>query len=145
MADGIFNRSKGAFAEMIRDTGTKTLILLLKVNETEADLVDRDDVAALVAAANTEAVFTNYARKTAIVETLTVDDTNNRTDVDVPDQTWTSAGNGANDTLTKLVSAYENAAADSTRICMSHHDFAVTTDGTDLTAQVNAAGLMRAA
>ncbi len=145
MADGIFNRSKGAFAEMIRDTGSKTIVMLLKVNETEADLVDRDDIAALLAAANTEAVFTNYARKVDIVETLTVDDTNNRTDVDIPDQTWTSAGNGANDTLTKLVSAYENAAADATRICMSHHDFAVTTDGSDLTAQVAAAGLMRAA
>ncbi len=145
MADGIFNRSKGAFAEMIRDIGSKTIVMLLKVNETEADLVDRDDIAALLGAANTEAVFTNYARKVDIVETLTVDDTNNRTDVDIPDQTWTSAGNGANDTLTKLVSAYENAAADATRICMSHHDFAVTTDGTDLTAQIAAAGLMRAA
>jgi hypothetical protein len=145
MADGIFNRSKGAFAEMIRDTGSKTLVLLLSTGETEADLVDRDDVAALLAAAPVEATFTNYARIVDITETLTVDDTNNRTDVDIPDQTWTSAGNGANDTLVKLITAYENAAADATRICMSHHDFAVTTDGSNLTAQINAAGIMRAA
>ncbi len=146
MSDGIFNRSKGAFAEMIRDTGSKTLVLLLKAAETDATLVDYDDVGALlVPAGNTEAVFTNYARKTAITETLTVDDTNDRTDVDIPDQTWTAAGNGANDTLVKLVTAYENAAADATRIPMSHHGFAVTTDGSDLTAQVNASGIMRAA
>jgi hypothetical protein len=46
--------------------------------------------------------------------------------------------------LTKLVVAYEEAAADATRIPLSHHDFAVTTDGSDLTAQINANGFMRA-
>lgn len=146
MADGIFNKSKGAFVEMIRDAGSKTLVMLMKANEAEATLIDRTDIAdLLVEAGNTEAVFTNYARKTAIVETVTEDLTNDRTDIDIPDQTWTSAGGAANDTLTKLVSAYENAAADASRIPMSHHDFAVTTDGSDLTAQINAAGLMRAA
>ena len=99
----------------------------------------------MLAAANTEAVFTNYARKTGITGTITVDDTNERVDVDIPDQTFTSAGNGANDTLTKLIVAYENAAADATRIPLTHHDFAVTTDGSDLTAQFNASGFARAA
>ncbi|HSF94784.1 MAG TPA: hypothetical protein VLA52_07135 [Thermohalobaculum sp.] len=146
MADGIFNISKGAFAEKIRDTGSKTLILLLKVNEAEAALLDHDNLSVLLGAAgNTEADFTGYVRKTAIVETLTVDDTNDRVDVDIPDQTWTAAGGATNNTLTKLVSAYEEAAADTTRIPSSHHDFSVTTDGSDLTAQINAAGLMRAA
>ena len=66
------------------------------------------------------------------------------TDIDFPDQTFTGAGNGVNNTLTKLVTAYENAAADATRIPLTHHDFAVTTDGSDLTAQFNAAGFFRA-
>ncbi len=145
MADAIFNISKGAFVEMIRDTGVKTLVMLLKVAQTDITLNDHEDVAAMLAAANTEAVFTSYARKEAITETVTVDHPNERVDVDIPDQTWSPAGNGANDTLVKLFSAYENAAADATRIPMSHHDFAVLTDGSDLTAQVNAAGLMRAA
>lgn len=146
MADAIFNISKGAFAEKIRDTGTKTLVLLMK-DSPEADSVlnDYDDVAALlVPAANVEANFTSYARKTAIVETLTVDDSNDRVDVDIPDQTWSPAGNGTNNTLAKLVTAYEEAAADATRIPSSHHDFVVTTDGSDLTAQIAAAGIMRA-
>ena len=38
-----------------------------------------------------------------------------RTDVDIPDQTLSPAGNGTNNTLTKLIVAYENAAADATR------------------------------
>jgi hypothetical protein len=145
MTDQIFNISKGAFAEMIRDTGSKTLVLLLTVNQADADLLDHEDLAALLAAANTEAIFTSYGRKVDIVETLFVDHPNDRVDVDLPDQTWSPAGNGTNETLTKLVTAYENAAADATRIPMSHHDFAVLTDGSDLTAQINAAGIMRAA
>jgi len=146
MADGVFNISKGAFVEKIRDAGTNVLILLLQANEAETTLVDRDTVALVLAeAGTTEATFTNYARKTGITGTITVDDTNDRVDVDIPDQTWTSAGGATNNTLTKLVVAYEESAADSGRIPMTHHDFAVTTDGSDITAQVNTAGFGRAA
>lgn len=145
MADGVFNISKGALMEKVRDAATNVLILLLKANEAEATLVDRTDVAALLAAANTEADFTNYSRKTGLTGTLTVDNTNNRVDLDLPDQTWTTAGGATNNTLTKAISAYQDAAADATRVPMTHHDFAATTDGSDLTMQVNAAGIARAA
>lgn len=145
MADGVFNIAKGAVAEMVRDSAAKLILILLKANEAEATLIDRDTVALMLAEAGTvEATFTNYARKTALAGTITVDGTNDRVDVDVPDQTWTAAGNGVNDTLTKLIVAYENAAADSTRIPCTHHDFAVTTDGRDLLAQVATAGFFRA-
>ena len=145
MADGVFNIAKGAAAEMIRDSAAKVLVILLKANEAEATLIDRDDVAAVMAeAGNTESVATNYARKTAITGTITVDDTNDRVDLDIPDQTWTALGNGANDTLTKLIVAYENTAADSGRVPFTHHDFSITTDGSDVTAQFNAAGFFRA-
>jgi hypothetical protein len=146
MTDQIFNISKGAFAEKIRDTGTKTGVALFKVIEADDALVDHDEMNALKGAAgNTIADFTNYADKIDVVETLTVDDTNNRVDVDIPDQTWTSAGGGTNNTLVKLITFYNQGAGDTNQIPMSHHDFAVTTDGSDLTAQINAAGIMRAA
>jgi hypothetical protein len=146
MSDGVFNIAKGAFAEKIRDSAANVLVLLLQANESEATLVDRDDVAAVLAqAGTTEATFTNYGRKTALTGTITVDDTNDRVDVDLPDQTWTSAGGPTNNTLTKLVTAYEESAADSGRVPLTHHDFSVTTDGSDITAQFNAAGFARAA
>ena len=145
MADFIFNIAKGAFAEKFRDGAGNGLILLLKVNESEAALKDHDTVAAILAAANTECDFTNYARKTAITGTITVDDTNDRVDVDIPDQTWASAGGATNNTLTKLIVAYEEAAADATRIPLTYQDLVSTTDGSDLTAQINAAGIARAA
>jgi len=145
MADGVFNIAKGAAAEKFRDGATNGIVGLMKANETETTLVDYDTLDALFTpAGNTEAVFTNYARKTGLTGTITVDDTNDRVDLDFPDQTWNSAGNGANDTLTKLFTAYEESAADTGRIPLTHHDFAVTTDGSDLTAQFNASGFYRA-
>ena len=145
MADGFFTIAKGSFVEKVRHGGSALLILLVKANEAEATLVDRDTVADILANGTTEADFTNYARKTGITGTITVDDTNNRVDVDIPDQTWTSAGGALNNTLTKLIVAYEESAADSGRVPISHHDFAVTTDGSNLTAQINATGFARAA
>lgn len=144
MTDQVFNIAKGAFAEMFRDGSGNGIVLLLKVVQADATLVDHDDLGALLAAANTECVFTNYARKTGITGTITVDDANERVDVDIPDQTWSNAGNGVNENILKLLVAYENAAADATRIPLTHHDFTVTTDGSSITAQFNAAGFARA-
>lgn len=145
MADQVFNIAKGAAAEKVRDGATVLIVLLLKANEVETALLDHDELDALLAAAgNTEADFTNYARKVGLTATLTVDDTNDRVDLDIPDQTFVAAGNGTNNTITKLIVAYEESAADTGRIPLTHHDFSVTTDGSDLTAQFNAAGFFRA-
>lgn len=144
MADGIFNIAKGAFAEKFRDSDSAGIVMLLTANEAETTLIDRTTVALMLAeAGTTEATFTSYARKTGIVGVITVDNTNDRVDVDIPDQTFTAATSGQ--TMTKLIVAYEESAADSGRIPLSHHDFAVTTDGSDITAQVNASGFARAA
>ena len=145
MADGVFNIAKGAVAEKVRDDPTKLGILLLRANEAEATLRDRDTLADLLGAAgNTEANFTNYARKTGITGVITVDDTNDRVDVDVPDQQWNDAGGATNNTLTKAIVFYEESASDAGRIPLTHHDFAITTDGNHLQAQVAVAGFYRA-
>lgn len=144
MADGVFNIAKGSFIEKFRDGGTVGGLILLQAAEADATLVDYDDVAALlVPAGNTEATATNYARKTGITGTITVDDTNDRADLDFPDQTFTSLGNGTNNSLVKAVSYYEESASDSGRVPISHHDLSVTTDGTDLTLTIT--NLARAA
>lgn len=145
MADFVFNIAKGAVAEMIRDSAANCGILLLKAAEADATMKDYDTLATLLAGTPDEADFTSYARKTGLTGTITVDDTNDRVDVDLPDQTWSPAGGASNNTLTDLVTFYQNAAADTTRIPMTNHDFAVTTDGSDLVVQFNAAGFYRAA
>ena len=137
MADVVFNIALGEvkkYAKLDGGANDALIVVLLKSSGIEADATirDHDDLAALLAAANDEADFTNYARKTITSATITVDDTNNRVDIDIADQTWTSAGGAANNTLAALLVNYDpdtTAGTDSTVVPLTKHDFSVTTDG----------------
>lgn len=145
MSDLVFNTAKGAITEKIRD-GANLGILILKAKEADATLKDRATITALLAAVgNTEADFTNYVRKTVSNASVAVnvDNANDWVDVDMPDQTWAAAGGAANNNTVTLV-VYEDTGADGTRVPLTAHDFAVTTDGTDITAVVAALGFFRA-
>lgn len=145
MADGVFNIAKGSAHQLAQDNPNSLVVLLLQGNEAETALVDHDNVLNLLGAAgNTEATFTNYARKTGLTEIIDLDDTNDLVDLDVADQTWTSAGGTTNNTLTKAIVAISTGAGDTNLIPLTHHDFAVTTDGSDLTIQFNTEGFYRA-
>lgn len=150
MGDGVFNQAKGSVGEMVRDDVAKMVVLLLETAEADGTLVDYDDVAAMLVGAPVEANFTNYERKTTASSpttdaTRTVDDSNDRVDVDMADQIWTTAGNGTNETLAKFITAYNDGAGDANLIPCTHHDLTVTTDGSDITVQLNASGFYRAA
>src|SRR3990170_1666520 len=138
MADRVFNIAKGKVARysMLPETADALIVVLLKVAETDLTLIDHDDLSVLLAGTSDEADFTNYARKTISASvTVTPDDTNERIDVDFPDQTWTSAGGALNNNLVDALVTYDNdtgAGTDSNIIPMTLHDFIVTTDGTDL-------------
>lgn len=142
MADFVFNIAKGAFVEKVRDGATALGVLLLIAADTDAAMRDTDTLTALLATGANEATDGSYARKTGLTGTITVDDTNDRVDVDLADQTFTALAGAA---ITDLVVFYEEAAADTTRIPISLHDFAVTPDGSDVVAVFNAAGFARAA
>jgi hypothetical protein len=143
MGNFIFNIAKGAFAEKFRDAAANGIVSLATVIEADAALADHDEFNALWGAAgNTEASDASYARKTGLTGTVTVDDSNDRVDVDIPDQTWTALAGAA---IVALQVAYEESAAETGRIPLSNHVFAVTPDGSDVTVQFNAAGFGRAA
>jgi hypothetical protein len=150
--DFVFNIAKGkiAYYAGLPATSDALIVVLLKSSGLEADSVlkDYDDLASLLAAANDEADFTNYARKTVTASvTVTVDDTNDRVDMDMPDLTWTAAGGASNNTLGKLLICYDGdtgAGTDSAIIPLTAHDFTATTDGSDLQAVLAAAGFARA-
>lgn len=145
MADGVFHISKGAAAEKIRDAATNVGVMLLKAAEADSTLAQYDDLSAILGASgNTEADFTNYARKTGITGTINVDDANGEVTADIPDQTWSNAGGTTDNSLVKLVVFYDEGGTDATRIPLSHHDFAVSTGGGDLTAQIDSAGFYKA-
>lgn len=159
MADGAFNNAKGRAVELYRRVQTNDpansglVVVLLTVNEADATLEDYDDLSTLLAqAGNTEANFTGYTRQVLTDVDLAAaapDDTNNRYDVDIPDQTWASAGGAVNNTMTKLLICYDpdvTGGDDTTIEPIAHYDFTPTTDGvSDVVATINAAGFYRAA
>lgn len=156
MADQIFNIALGRVAELynrvdINDPTNSAIIICIVATagvETDAVLKDKDDLAAVFAGTTNEVTNTGYARKTltdADIVAFAPDDTNDRVDLDIPDQTWTgvAAGDGWNDFLTN----YDNdttGGTDANIVPMTMHDFVVTPDGSDITAQIAAAGFYRA-
>jgi hypothetical protein len=95
-----------------------------------------------------EVTNTNYARKTltdADIVAFAPDDANDRVDLDIPDQTWTAVAAGT--AWTDFLVCYDpdtTGGTDSSIVPMTLHDFAVTPDGSDITAQINSAGFFRA-
>jgi hypothetical protein len=152
MADFIFNVAKGKVAEYAArvtandPTNSALIVVAINTSATDATLRDLDTLAAIEADANTaEVTNTNYARKTITTVTVTVDDTNDRVDVDFADQTWTAVASGT--AWTDLIVCYDadtTAGTDSNIIPLTQHDFAVTPDGSDITAQIATAGFFRA-
>jgi hypothetical protein len=145
MADGVFNIAKGKVAKIVEDNPTQLVVVLLKAAEADATLEDYDDMSALlVAAGNTEADFTNYARKvtTDTDGTLTVNDTDNRTEASMGAITWTSAGGTADNTMVKQIIAWQSSAGDANLVPLVHRDYTETTSGSDIT--INAGDFFRA-
>jgi len=126
------------------------VIILLRSTGIEADdtLNNYDTVAALLGTGNDEPTFTNYVRKTVFgnTVTVTVDDTGNRVLLDLPDQTWADAGGTTNDTVSKVLIAYDpnlSTGTDSDLVPLVAHDINATTDGNDLIVRFHADGSVR--
>lgn len=157
MADFAFNIALGRSVELYNrvktgDPAGSTLVIAALATaglETDAVLRDKDTLADLVAGTTNEVPTGNgYARKTLTAADLNVvapDDANDRSDLDIPDQTWTSVLT-ASGGWSKLVICYKpgSASPDSAIVPLTAHDFAITPDGTDIVAQIAAAGFFRA-
>lgn len=145
----VFNRAKGRgveFAERVNanDPANSAFIWSLwNITASDATERDLDDFAAIEASGTnaelTSGTNTNYVRKTLADSALTItyDDTNDRVDVDCADQTWTALGAGT--AITAALSGYDSdttGGSDSNIIPVTQHDFAMTPDGSDVTAQI---------
>jgi len=156
MADGVFNISKGRVNEYVsrvanNDPANSAIVLVfLKVAEADATLEDYATLADLLAGSNTEADFTNYARKVltdADISEPTTDNTNNWQFSDFPDQTYSSAGGASNNNLVKLIPCYDSdttGGTDANIIPLTFQDFVATTTGINLLAVVDSGGFFRA-
>lgn len=155
MADFVFNIAKGRIVEYYNrvdsddPANSAFVIVVIDANgDTDATMKDRDDLAALLGGTANEVTNTNYARKTltqADLSAMAVDDTNDRFDLDFADQSWTAVAAGT--AWTDIIVCYDSdttGGGDASIIPITCHDFAVTPDGSDITAQVAAAGFFRA-
>jgi hypothetical protein len=155
MANQIFNIGLGRAVEWYNrvknnDPAASELVIMILATagiESDAALKDFDTFSAIVAGTTNEVTNGGYAKKVlGDVDMLAwaPDDTNDRWDLDLNDQTWTAvaAGDGWND----LVIGYDPVGAQTMTdiIPISLHDFVVTPDGSDITAQFAATGFFRA-
>lgn len=145
MSDLIFNVAKGSIASYARLPLANDSLIVVPI--ATAGIVDdntmRDytTLAALLAGASDEQ--TTLGRKTLANVTVTVDQANDRVDIDADDPVWTGATGGA---ISALVFCYKPDAAsgDSDIVPLAKYDFVVTPNGGDITAQVPTAGFLRA-
>ena len=152
MADFVFNIAKGRAHALIKNVddgspaNSRLIVIPIETSGIEADdtLNNYDEIQALLAAANNEQATMGRKTVTGANITITVDDTNNRVDIDMADITWTAATGNA---ISALIVAYDpdnTVGTDADLIPLTKHDFVVTPDGSDITAQINTAGFYRA-
>lgn len=139
MADIVMNIALGKVKYYAELPGTNDALIVIPLEssglEADATLRDYDDVAALLAGTTNEQ--TTAGRKTITSVTVTVDDTNNRVDIDIADQVWPALTGNA---IGALLVAYDpdtTAGTDSTLVPLTKHDWSITPDGSDATATIN--------
>lgn len=149
MANFQFNVSRGASAYYagLPAANDAWIAVLLKASGMQGDdaMADHDTLAALLAS-NTEADFTNYNRQTLTGVTAVVDDAGNVVDIDCDNPSFTSAGGAANNTLGKLIFAYDadtTGGTDADIIPLYAWDYGVTTDGSTLLISIPTGGFAR--
>jgi len=156
MANLVFNIALGRVAELYNRVDSNdpanSAIVIAAFNTAAADSVIKDlDTLAAIEADGSTAEVTNsgYARKVltdADLVAFAPDDTNDRVDLDIPDQTWTGVGAGTG--WTDLAFCYDSdttGGTDANIVPCTWHDFAITPSGGDITAVIGANGFYRAA
>lgn len=155
MANFVFNKNKGRITELAErveandpaDAAFYVIPILTAGIETQANLEDSLTFTEVIDGTTDEATAGGWNRKTLGNGTLTInyDMTNNWATVDFADQTWTGVATANNVSALVLCYASVVSPTNAQLIPMTHHDFAVTTDGSDIVAVIATAGFFRAA
>lgn len=143
MAAVVYNIAKGRVVEYYNrvennDPSTSALILVpLETSglESDATLIDKDDLAAVLSGTTNEQ--TTMGRKTLTDTELASlpapDDGNDRYDVSLPSVTWTAASGNAISKILVCYDANTGAGTDSDIIPLCMFDLVYTPSGVDLT------------
>ena len=143
MATYVFNRAKGRVTELAErveagdPTNARFYVIPLSATPAQATAQDVDDFAALISAGATELTTGGWNRKTLTSTEIAVayNDTNDRSEVDSTDLTWTAVSSGNSVALTVCYASVASPT-NAQLLVLTHHDFAITADGSDVVAQI---------
>lgn len=138
MADIVFNIALGEVKTLagLPAANDAIIVVVLEATGLVADSImrDYDTLDDIIAGASNEQA--TMGRKTVTSVSVTVNDTNDRVEVDIADQVWTAAAGNA---VGALVMAYDGdttGGTDANIKPLTKHGFAVTPDGSDITATI---------
>lgn len=139
MSDIVINIAKGKVAAYAALAGVGNAAIIVVPLETtgivsDATMKDYADLSTLLAGATNEQ--TTMGRKTIISATVATDTTNDWTTADTADITWTAATGNAISALLFCYDSDTTSGTDSNIVPLCKFDFAVTPDGSDVTATV---------
>ncbi|MFE9921563.1 hypothetical protein ACFYQA_08270 [Streptomyces sp. NPDC005774] len=101
----------------------------------DATMRDYDDLQALLAGASNEQ--TGMGRKPLTGVTATVDDTNDRVNLDAADVTWTAATGAPIGAVVICYDPDTTGGTDADLIPLTKHDVSMTPDGSDFTLTIS--------
>lgn len=155
MSDFTYNIAKGKIREYHdrvagNDPANSALVVVaINTSESDANLIDLDTLALVLANANTaEVANTGYSRQVLTDSDLSAsspDDSNDRVDLDFADLEFGAITDDDVD-WTDLLLCYDpdTTGGDDTNIIpLIQFDFPISIDGSSVTAQLNAAGYLR--
>ncbi|MGW0566089.1 hypothetical protein [Streptomyces tauricus] len=134
MASIVFNIALGRVAHYASLPAANDALLLVPLEAAglvdDATMRDYDTLAAILAGASNEQT-SNMTRKTLGSVTVTVNDTDNRVDIDAADVTWTAATGNPIGAVVLCYDPDTTTGTDADLIPLAKYDCAMTPDGTD--------------
>lgn len=138
MANIVFNIALGKLAYYAGLPATNDALIMVPLEATglvtDAVMRDYDDLQTLLAGASNEQ--TTMGRKTLTGVTVTVDDTNDRVNIDCADVTWTAATGNAIGAVVICYDPDTTAGTDLDLVPLTKHDVTMTPDGSDFTLTI---------
>ncbi|MCX5537840.1 hypothetical protein OG785_45620 [Streptomyces sp. NBC_00006] len=138
MANVVFNVALGRVAHLASLPAANDGLVLIPLEasglETDAVLRDKDDFAAVVAGATNEQ--TTVGRKPLTGVTVTVDDTNDRVNIDAADVTWTAPTGNPVGAVAICYDPDTTAGTDADLIPLTKHDVSWSPDGNNFSLAI---------
>ncbi|MFK0062622.1 hypothetical protein ACIQTN_25770 [Streptomyces werraensis] len=139
MANIVFNQALGRLAHYASLPATNDALVLVPLEAaglvTDAVMRDYDTLDAILAGASNEQ--TTMGRKTLTGVTVTVDDANDRVNIDAADVTWTAATGAAIGAVVICYDPDTTTGTDADLIPLTKHDVTMTPDGSDFTLTIS--------